>query len=303
MGVIGVGRWGRNIVRVITSSNLMKLIAICDLDIARARSVAQEFGVEYIFSNYRDLLRSQIIDAIAVAVPIPLLGKISMEICRAGYHVFVEKPGAYRVQEAKELMKYEEKGLVIQPGYIVRFKNIIEKLRNTIMKESIETIHIRRLSRRPPHIKTTHLIYDLTPHDIDLAHYLLSEELELEKAHIVSIHGDNIINLILKSSSGIPIILITDEVSPVKIREIDAILKSRFIRADCVSDELCEYAIGKYVCSKVPDTIEPLKAELEAFAMRIQGKHIEKAPTARDILLVLEIIEKALKMTGHPAPP
>jgi len=303
MGVIGVGRWGRNIVRVITSSKLMKLVAICDLDIAKAKNVAKEFGVEKIFSDFREMLKSRIIDAVAVALPISLLGKISIEICKAGYHVFVEKPGAYSVSEAKELMKYEEKGLVIQPGYIVRFKEIIERLKNIIMREGIEAIYIRRLSKRPPHIKTTHLIYDLTSHDIDLAHYLLNEDLELEKAHITDIHGNNIINLILKSNSGILITLITDEVSPTKIREIDVILKSKFIRANCVSNELCEYIANKQICNKVPDIIEPLKAELEVFAMRIQGRHIEKAPTAKNILLVLEIIEKALKMTGRPAPP
>src|SRR5579864_7299186 len=87
VGVIGVGDFGRNHVRVLHELAGAELVGLHDADPERARQVAAEFGTDA-FTDF-DQLAEQI-DAACVAAPTVSHAKISTRLLERGVDVLVE---------------------------------------------------------------------------------------------------------------------------------------------------------------------------------------------------------------------
>ena len=77
----------------------VRLGATCDLAIDKARAFAAKFGAERAYSDYREMLDREEIDAVFVVVGYdangrPLYPDIAIDCLRAGKHVWLEKPPA-----------------------------------------------------------------------------------------------------------------------------------------------------------------------------------------------------------------
>ena len=88
IAVVGCGHWGKNLVR--NFSELGSLSAICDPN----EQLAQDFSSKYNVDNlsFDDVIRSNKIQGIVLAVPAPLHAQMSILAMKAGKHVYVEKP-------------------------------------------------------------------------------------------------------------------------------------------------------------------------------------------------------------------
>lgn len=93
VAVIGTGFWGKNHARVYTELAETDLIAICDIDAERARSVAKQFGVKP-YVNTGSLLKNKDIEAVSICTWSTRLAKEALKALKAGKHVLVEKPMA-----------------------------------------------------------------------------------------------------------------------------------------------------------------------------------------------------------------
>lgn len=82
VGVVGVGDFGRNHVRVFHELPGAELVGIHDVDPERARQIAAEFGTQA-FSDIGQLAEQ--IDAVSVAVPTILHARISSELCSGAW--------------------------------------------------------------------------------------------------------------------------------------------------------------------------------------------------------------------------
>jgi len=77
----------------------VKLVATCDLNIEKAQAFAQKFGAEKAYSDYRDMLAQEKLDAVFIvtgydAAGRPLYPAIAADCLNAGCHVWIEKPPA-----------------------------------------------------------------------------------------------------------------------------------------------------------------------------------------------------------------
>jgi len=92
-------------------------------------------------------------------------------------------------------------------------------------------------------------------------------------------------------AEGIRCLIHVDGLSLAKVREIDIIGRSFFIRGD--TDSLViyvRYGDGRWRSEKLIGE-EPLKAEDRTFIRLVNGEHVDDAPTLRDALEVMKIIE------------
>jgi predicted dehydrogenase len=69
-----------------------QLVALCDNDAAKARALADRFGVPDIFTDFEELLDSDELDAVVIATPNHLHEPHVLSALRAKLHVLCERP-------------------------------------------------------------------------------------------------------------------------------------------------------------------------------------------------------------------
>lgn len=120
IALIGVKNQGYNNLRAFLKVNEVNLVGLCDIDneqLARRKADVIKLGVAnpIIYKDYRKMLEKKDIDAVLVATPdhwhcLQLTDSLS-----AGKHVYVEKPVANSVGEAKTMIKATEaSGKIVQ---------------------------------------------------------------------------------------------------------------------------------------------------------------------------------------------
>ncbi|WZP00611.1 Gfo/Idh/MocA family oxidoreductase [Isosphaeraceae bacterium EP7] len=112
---IGVGGQGGGVIREMAGENI---VALCDVDWAKASGTFGKFPKAEQFRDYRVLLeKRRDIDAVMIATPDHMHAPITLAALRAGKHVYVEKPMAHSIEEARVMARVaRETGLVTQMG-------------------------------------------------------------------------------------------------------------------------------------------------------------------------------------------
>ena len=129
---IGVGGQGSVDLNAVSSENI---IALCDVDDARARGTYEKYPQAKRYRDFRVMLDKQPdIDAVVVATPDHMHAVITMAAIRAGKHVYCEKPLTHTVYEARMITKAaREAGVATQMGNQGRSGNSIR-----LVKEWVE---------------------------------------------------------------------------------------------------------------------------------------------------------------------
>ena len=131
-GVIG-GGMGRNHMQGYATHPKCELVAICDVNADRAKSLAETFGVEHVFRDYRRLLAMDDLDIVSVAVPNYLHGKMTIAALNAGKDVLCEKPMATKLADAEAMVRAAtraKKRLMINMSY--RFHPVQQRMAEII---------------------------------------------------------------------------------------------------------------------------------------------------------------------------
>lgn len=106
IGVIGCGDVAvLQYLSVIKNSKKLNLIALCDKDKKRLKSVAELFGVENVFTSHEEMLRSGLVEAVANLTPPAFHYPINLDCMNAKVHTYSEKPIAYKTKEIENLMR------------------------------------------------------------------------------------------------------------------------------------------------------------------------------------------------------
>ena len=87
----------------------VELVAICDMDEPRAVALAEEAGIDTIYTDLDTMLREADIDAIDNCTFHPAHAPLSITAMEAGKHVLVEKPMAMSVQECEDMIAVADK--------------------------------------------------------------------------------------------------------------------------------------------------------------------------------------------------
>ncbi|MET1167682.1 Gfo/Idh/MocA family oxidoreductase, partial [Bacillus velezensis] len=91
-GIIGAGRIGKLHVQNISRIPHMKIKAVSASQASRIKTGADSQHIEYITSDYRDLLHDPDIDAIFICSPTAVHAQMIKEAAEAKKHIFCEKP-------------------------------------------------------------------------------------------------------------------------------------------------------------------------------------------------------------------
>jgi predicted dehydrogenase len=116
LGIIGCGGQGEENLRQVEGENI---VALCDVDEARAAPAFKRHPKAKRFHDYRkmlDAMHAQI-DAVVVSIPDHMHAPVSLAAMELGKHVYCEKPLTWGIEEARRMAKLaRERGLATQMG-------------------------------------------------------------------------------------------------------------------------------------------------------------------------------------------
>lgn len=114
---IGVGGQGGGVLRTLADQH-QNIVALCDVDTRYAAHTFKAYPRAEIFRDYRVLLDTRRdIDAVVIATPDHMHAPITLQALRAGRHVYVEKPMAHSIEEARIMARVaKQTGRVTQVG-------------------------------------------------------------------------------------------------------------------------------------------------------------------------------------------
>ena len=95
-----------------------EIVAICDVDRHVREQARAAFGsTPKIYEDYRELLARDDVDVVTIGAPDHWHAKMLIDACRAGKHVYVEKPLTLTIDEGKLIRQVvRETGRVVQVG-------------------------------------------------------------------------------------------------------------------------------------------------------------------------------------------
>ncbi len=176
IAIIGMGLWGRNLVR--NFYNLGALHTVCDIDEDNLNKVREEYSGVNVTKNFRDLLIDKSIEGIVVATPSHTHYKLVKQALLERKNVYVEKPISTVADEAKELMEIAEKNdLVLMVGHLLLYHPAVNRLRMLIQDGVLGDIKYVQSDRlNINYFKNDRsVMWDLAPHDVSMISYVINK--------------------------------------------------------------------------------------------------------------------------------
>ena len=197
VAVIGVGNWGKNLVR--NFADLGALAMVCDLDQTRLAGVEKDYPLVRVTSSLEAVLNDTEVKAVVVATPSDSHFIVARQALLAGKHVYVEKPLARDIRHAEELdFLATERNLVLMVGHLLLYHPAVNCLKDLIASGELGELRFIRSDRMNFNNRRRDwsVLWDLAPHDISMMCYLLNcEAVEADRVGGWAALGDGVIDV------------------------------------------------------------------------------------------------------------
>ena len=104
-GIIGAAGRGNSFVRSLRANPATELTALCDLRSEPLVANAAELGVEHIFTDAGELIRSDVVDAVVVGTPMQFHAPQAILALEHDIHVLSEVTAAVSIEESRDLVR------------------------------------------------------------------------------------------------------------------------------------------------------------------------------------------------------
>ena len=306
VGVIGVGAMGENHVRVYHKIEEANLVAVSDVSERALKKIEKKYGAKG-YTEYSELLENPEIEVVSVCVPTTFHHNVVMEAIKNGKHVLVEKPIAFTLEEAEEMIAAaKEAGVILATGHVERFNPAVQKAKELVEDGVIGDIvsaFAKRVGPLPPRIKDVGVSIDLAIHDLDIMNYLFEEEVTQVYGTMNSIlddcdfedHAEIMVSFDNESTGIIEVNWLT----PYKRRELELTGTAGIISVDYMKQSIEVY--GKFAKDIQIKHEEPLKGELISFLNSVVNG-TEPEITGEDGLKALKMVIAANKSSKEHKP-
>jgi predicted dehydrogenase len=173
--VIGLGRWGVNLVRVLRTEPSCELLYLCDRSAERRAALSRQYPGVRTAEDLSLALRDPAVQAVFIATPAGSHYAQARLALEAGKAVFVEKPLTTCLREAQLLADLAaRRQRVLMVGHIYLYHPCVAVLQKLLAGSGLGdhySIYARRLNPGPVR-DDVHVAWDLACHDIALALFL-----------------------------------------------------------------------------------------------------------------------------------
>ncbi len=326
--LIGVGNWGRNVLRAIGTIPMIDLRLVVDPSSA-AQTRAQALApAAMVATDFQSALDDPAIEAVVLATPAVTHAQLAIAALNSGKHVFVEKPLCMSIAEGEQIRRAAQSAArQVMVGHLMLYHPAVQKLRRVVHSGELGTL--RYLYATRVNLGTVrreeNAWWSLAPHDLSMILDLvgvLPERIAVHGAAYLTPGIEDVIFAHLVFPGEIVASIHVSWLDPHKRRELTVVGDRKMVCFDDVEpgEKLRIYDKGAEVKSEfasfaefvalrhgdvsIPrlEATEPLQAELEHFAVAmLNGNEPRTSLTAGlDVVRVLEAGRRSLESAGLP---
>ncbi|HEX8315305.1 MAG TPA: Gfo/Idh/MocA family oxidoreductase [Flavisolibacter sp.] len=230
VGVFGTGHLGKFHLNNWKEIEGVELVGFYDPADEVAKEIIEKYGLKR-FDDEESLIAAA--DAVDIVTPTPYHFGLCEKAIKKGKHVFVEKPMANTIEEARELVKLvQESKVKFQVGHVERFNPAFL----AIQKEKLNPmfIEVHRLAQFNPRGTEVSVILDLMIHDIDAILSLVKSDVKTISASGVAVMTDtpDIANVRIEFNNGCVANLTSSRISMKRMRKMRMFQKDAYIAVD-----------------------------------------------------------------------
>jgi predicted dehydrogenase len=320
VGVAGLGYWGPNLARNFAAIPGAALSWCCDPSPAAREQAGARFPGVSLAADLGELLADPLLDAVAIATPVPSHAELTTRVLDAGKHCFVEKPLAQSVADAERAVAAaREADRVLMVGHLLEYHPGVEKLKELVdsgdLGEQIYYIYGNRLNLGKLRADENAL-WSLGAHDVSVVLRLADEEPWEVVAHGESYLREGVEDVVfcfLRFPSGLSAHLHLSWLDPHKERRFTVVGSHRMATFDdmALEGKLTVYdkgfdedsrGYGEYITRtgdifspRIPNA-EPLRIECEHFihCVRRGVRPRSDGESGLRVVRVLEQLQRSL---------
>jgi myo-inositol 2-dehydrogenase/D-chiro-inositol 1-dehydrogenase len=184
VGVIGVGMIGQDHIRRLTHVlSGARVAAVTDVDLDRARTVADDVPGAVLHAGGQDLIADPDVDAVVVTSWGPTHEEYVLACIAAGKQVFCEKPLATTEEACARIVEAEVAAgrRLVMVGFMRRYDAQYRAMKEVVTGGEIGLPLLMHAAHRnpsvPSHFTSDMIINDSTVHDIDVARWMFDDEI------------------------------------------------------------------------------------------------------------------------------
>ena len=230
IGVFGVGHLGKFHLGNWKEIQGIELVGFYDPNDDAAQEVTTKYQIPR-FLDAQALMNA--IDAADIVAPTNFHFDLCKMAIRSGKHVFVEKPLANTMDEAREILKLtKESNIKFQVGHVERFNPAYLSLASLDLNPMFIEVH--RLAQFNPRGTEVSVILDLMIHDIDIILSLVKSEVKTISANGVAVMTEtpDIANVRIEFNNGCVANLTSSRISMKRMRKMRMFQKDAYIGID-----------------------------------------------------------------------
>ncbi len=235
IGVLGAGHLGRIHVQQLREIPAFELVGFFDPDTEKCKALQAEFGIAPMGSLEELISAADVID---VVTPTLAHHPCAMQALNAGKHVFIEKPIAHTLEEARQLVDTAKRTrLKVQVGHVERFNPAFLAAKSALKDPMFIETH--RLAQFDPRGTDVSVVLDLMIHDLDIILHVTGSPVKAIHASGVSVVSDtpDICNARIEFENGCVANLTASRFSMKKMRKSRFFQKDAYIAVDMLKKE------------------------------------------------------------------
>jgi predicted dehydrogenase len=329
IGLLGLGRWGPNHLRVFQGLPGCRVVLGADPDAARVADSERMFPGVPFTRDPAEVIGHGEIDAVVVSTPTASHGAVAAEAIRAGKDVLCEKPLTAAVAEAQRLVELaEERERVLMVSHVFLYNAGIRALRTYIEEGRlgrVQYLYATRTNLGP--IRTdVNAAWDLASHDLSIFTYLLAaapRELSAQGERFLSDRQEDVVFISLRYPGGVLAHSHVSWLDPRKVRQITVVgtrqmaiwddldnvapikLFDKGVRTPERAADFGEFRFltreGDILIPKI-ELQEPLKAQNRHFLDCVRERRAPFTDGANGLEVVRQLEAVDLSLAAHGAP-
>lgn len=175
---IGIGNWGKNILRNLVAVPGVEVPTVADLNAALRENAEKQYPGMLAVESAEAVIQDASIDAVVIATPPRTHYELVSKALHEGKHVFVEKPLTLSTDEARKLVQQaEEAGLVLMVGHILEYHPAFLRTKELIDAGELGELLYGYSTRVNLGIvrKDENALWSFAPHDISVILWFFEE--------------------------------------------------------------------------------------------------------------------------------